>query len=169
MNEPVLLLNANYAPLNVCTTRRAVGLIMSGKASMLLDGRGMIKTVRVSFPRPSVIRLEYMVKRPRAHVPLTKREIFRRDQYTCKYCGARHVPLTIDHVIPRHRGGEYSWKNLVTACQSCNHRKGGRTLNQSGMKLNLIPFEPSATASYLFGTHISRGQNSDWIDFLRGW
>ena len=169
MNDPVLLLNANYAPLNVCTTRRAVGLIMSGKASMLLNGRGMIQTVRVSFARPSVIRLEYMVKRPRSHVSLTKREIFRRDSHTCQYCGTEHVQLTIDHITPRHLGGEYSWKNLVTACQSCNHRKGGRTLKQSGMKLNQIPFEPSATAAYLFGSHISHGQNPDWVNFLHGW
>ncbi|MEJ2551688.1 MAG: HNH endonuclease, partial [Anaerolineales bacterium] len=99
MNEPVLLLNANYAPLNVCTTRRALGLLMAGKAEMLLNGRGFIQTVRVKIPRPSVIRLDYMVKRPRPRVRLTKREVFRRDDYRCQYCGMRSHRLTLDHVV----------------------------------------------------------------------
>jgi 5-methylcytosine-specific restriction endonuclease McrA len=114
MNEPVLLLNANYAPLNVCTTRRALGMLMAGKAEMLLNGRGFIRTVRQKIPRPSVIRLDYMVKRPRPRVRLTKREVFRRDDYRCQYCGMRSHRLTLDHVVPRHQGGEYSWNNLVT-------------------------------------------------------
>jgi hypothetical protein len=75
VNQPVLVLNANYEPLNVCTTRRAVGLMMAGKAEMLLNGRGVIRTASSSFPRPSIVRLSYMVHRPRPRVKLTKREI----------------------------------------------------------------------------------------------
>ncbi len=167
MNEPVLLLNANYAPLNVCTTRRAVGLLMARKAEMLLNGRGFIRTVRQEIPRPSVIRLDYMVKRPRPHVRLTKREVFRRDDHRCQYCGVRAHRLTLDHVIPRHQGGEYSWSNLVTACEACNLKKGGRNLKTAHMKLLREPREPLASALYLYGTHLP--ENQDWHSFLEGW
>lgn len=167
MNEPVLLLNANYAPLNVCSTRRALGLLYTGKAEMLHNGRGYVRTVRLSFPRPSVIRLGYMVKRPYPRVRLTKREIFRRDNHSCQYCGAPSNHLTIDHVMPRHRGGEYSWSNLVTACPQCNLRKGGRTLKEVRMNLRRPPREPRATAIYLFGNHLL--DNGDWHPYLDGW
>lgn len=167
MDLPVLVLNANYAPLNVCSTRRALSLYLSGKAEMLLNGRGYIHTVRKRFPRPSVIRLGYMVKRPRPHVRLTKREIFRRDHFTCQYCGARTTPLTIDHVIPRHMGGGHTWENMVTACPRCNLKKGGRTLAQAHMHLQKQPAEPRATALYLFGTYLAR--NEIWRPFLEGW
>ena len=108
MDDPVLVLNANYEPLNVCSTRRAIGLMMMGKATMLENGRGTIQSATRAFPRPSVVRLSYMVHRPRPRVKLNKREIFRRDNYTCQYCGKKTTNLTIDHVIPRHRGGEHS-------------------------------------------------------------
>ncbi|MFN2147737.1 MAG: HNH endonuclease [Anaerolineales bacterium] len=167
MNLPVLVLNANYEPLNVCSTRRAINLYLSGKAEMLLNGRGYIYTVRERFPRPSVIRLGYMVKRPYPRVRLSKREIFRRDHFTCQYCGAQTKHLTLDHVVPRHRGGEYSWFNLVTACQKCNLRKGGRTLEDASMTLRHPPFEPRATASYLYSSYLEK--NEAWRPFLDGW
>ena len=167
MNEPVLLLNANFEPLNVCTTRRAVGLLLYGKAEMLLNGRGHIRTVRTLYPRPSVIRLGYMVKRPYPRVRLSKREVFRRDDHTCQYCGARASRLTLDHVVPRHRGGEHGWTNLVTACSACNLKKGGRTLKEARMRLLRLPVEPQASAAYLFGSHLP--QNEDWSQFLEGW
>ncbi|HSR48262.1 MAG TPA: HNH endonuclease, partial [Anaerolineales bacterium] len=112
MNEPVLVINANYEPLNICSMRRALGLLLTGKAEMLANGRGYVHTVRLSVPRPSVIRLDRMVRRPRPKVRLTKRELFRRDNHTCQYCGQRAPRLTLDHVIPRHRGGEHVWTNL---------------------------------------------------------
>ena len=101
MHEPVLVLNANFEPINVCTTRRAVGLLLAGKAGMVVNGRGHIRTVKQLLPRPSVIRLENQVHRPRPHVKLTRREVFRRDNYTCQYCGKREGNLTVDHVTPR--------------------------------------------------------------------
>jgi 5-methylcytosine-specific restriction endonuclease McrA len=167
MNEPVLVLNANYEPLNVCPTRRAMGLLVAGKAEMLANGRGYVRTVRLSLPRPSVIRLGHMVKRPRPHVRLTKREIFRRDGFTCQYCGARSARMTIDHLVPRHRGGDHSWENLVTACSACNLRKGGRTLQEAHMALLRPAQEPNATALYLFSPHLER--NQDWEPYLKGW
>jgi 5-methylcytosine-specific restriction endonuclease McrA len=167
MNEPVLVLNANYEPLNVCTTRRAMGLLHKGKAKMLLNGRGYIHTVRAAFPRPSVVRLGYMIKRPRPRVRLTKREILRRDDFTCQYCGANSTRMTIDHVIPRYRGGEHSWSNLVTACEVCNLKKGGRTLQEARISLLRPPTEPRATAIYLYGAHLP--DNQDWQQYLEGW
>ena len=127
MQEPVLVLNANFEPINVCTTRRAVVLILGGKAAMVANGRGYIRTVRELIPRPSVIRLELQIRRPRPRAKLTRREVFRRDNYTCQYCGRRDGGLTVDHVVPRYQGGLHIWTNVVAACPSCNHRKGGRS------------------------------------------
>jgi 5-methylcytosine-specific restriction endonuclease McrA len=167
MDAPVLVLNANFEPLNVCSTRRAVGLLVAGRAEMLVNGRGYVRTVRLTYPRPSIIRLGHMVKRPRPRVRLTKREIFRRDGFTCQYCGARAHRLTIDHVVPRHRGGDHSWSNLVTACAGCNLRKGGRTLPEAHMALLRPVLEPHASASYLFAGHLP--ENQAWLPFLEGW
>ncbi len=167
MDDPVLLLNANFEPLNVCTTRRAIGMLLKGKAEMLLNGRGYIRTVREAYPRPSVIRLGYMVKRPRPRVRLNKREIFRRDGYVCQYCGSHSSRLTLDHIVPRHRGGQHDWENLVAACPACNLRKGGRTIDEARMSLMRAPAEPRASAEYLYGAHLP--ENEDWRQFLVGW
>jgi 5-methylcytosine-specific restriction endonuclease McrA len=167
MNEPVLVLNGNYEPINVCTTKRAMGLILTDKATAVENGRGFIHTVSRTFERPSVIRLAYVVRRPRPRVRLWKREILRRDGYRCQYCGRETSQLTIDHVVPRYRGGPHSWENLVAACPQCNRRKGGRTLTQARMKLLRQPFEPRPTAQYLFGRYV--GGNGTWVKYLEGW
>lgn len=167
MNAPVLVLNANFEPLNVCDTRRALGLILTGKADMVVNGRGVIRTVSREIPRPSIIRLGEMVQRPRPRVKLTRREIFRRDNYTCQYCGRRSGEMTVDHVLPRHLGGKHIWTNVVTACPSCNHQKGGRRLDESGMKLIRLPQEPPSSALYIFGRHLT--ENVDWEPYIRGW
>lgn len=167
MNGPVLVLNGNYEPLHVCTTKRAMGLILSGKAVVVENGRGFIRTVSTTYERPSVIRLVFVVRRPAPCVRLTKREILRRDEYRCQYCG-REVPhLTVDHVVPRHRGGEHCWENLVAACPQCNRRKGGRTLEEARMRLLRPPFEPRPTARYLFSTYLRDHQ--EWVKYIDGW
>ncbi len=167
MNEPVLVLNRNFEPLNVCNTRRAVGLLIVGKAEIVENGRGYIHTVSALFPRPSVIRLTYMIKRPRPRVKLSKKEIFRRDDYRCQYCGQESSHLTVDHVMPRRLGGRYAWDNLVAACHPCNRRKGGRTLTDAHMHLLRPPYEPTPTAHYLFGRHAR--EYHDWAQYLAGW
>ncbi len=167
MSENVLVLNANFEPINVCDMRRAVGLILTDKASLVVNGRGEIRTVKAAFPRPSIIRLQQMVHRPRPRVKLNRREIFRRDNYTCQYCGKKSADLTIDHVIPRHLGGPHTWSNVVTACAQCNHRKGGRPLAEAGMRLLRQPSEPPASALYIFGRHLY--DYSEWEPFLTGW
>jgi 5-methylcytosine-specific restriction endonuclease McrA len=169
MNEPVLVLNRNFEPINVCNTQRAVGLLMVGKAEIVENGRGYIRTASSVFPRPSVIRLEHMIHRPRPSVKLTKREIFRRDHFTCQYCGQIAPHLTVDHVVPRFRGGESSWENLVTACPQCNRRKGGHTVQEAHMTLLRRPKAPVPSAEYLYGRHLRDDGCREWTKYLAGW
>lgn len=167
MNRPVLILNGNYEPLHVCTTKRAMGLLLSGKATVLENGRGFVRTISAVYERPSVIRLIFVVHRPHPQVHLSKREILRRDEYRCQYCGRETSSLTVDHVVPRYRGGEHLWENLVAACPACNRRKGGRTLEESSMRLLRQPFEPHPTAFYLFGNYLR--ENVEWTHYIAGW
>jgi 5-methylcytosine-specific restriction endonuclease McrA len=167
MKVPVLVLNVNFEPLNVCNTARAMGLLTMGKAEILQNGRGVVRTPSRTYERPSVIRLRYMVHRPRPHVRLSKREIFRRDGFRCQYCGRPSAHLTLDHVIPRYRGGVHTWENLVSACPPCNRRKGHRTPQEAGMTLFSRPAEPAATALYLYGQYLQ--SNQEWTPYLQGW
>lgn len=167
LNEPVLILNVNFEPLHVCSTKRALALVFAGKAEIILNGRGVIHSSTAEFEVPSVIRLSYMIKRPRARVSLSKREILRRDDYTCQYCGRKMRHLTIDHVIPRHQGGPHTWQNLVAACMNCNRRKGGKRPSEADMHLRRQPFEPKPTAVYRFGTHVKKYR--EWKQFIEGW
>jgi 5-methylcytosine-specific restriction endonuclease McrA len=167
MTAEVLVLNANYEPLNICTMHRAIGLILTNRANLIANGRGEIHTAHTTYPLPSVIRLQQMVIRPRRTVRLTRREIFRRDNYTCQYCGKHTLNMTVDHVYPRHLGGQQIWINVVTACSSCNHRKGGRTLAEADMHLMRPAKEPPATAQYIFG-HFTE-DNTEWVPYLVGW
>jgi 5-methylcytosine-specific restriction endonuclease McrA len=167
MNEPVLVLNANFQPINITSTYRAINLVLAEKATLILNGRGVIHTISQSYPLPSVIRLNRMINRPRPVAKLSRKEIFRRDHYTCQYCGRQTSELTIDHVIPRRLGGETRWDNVVSACPRCNHLKGGMTPEQSGMYPIKRPKHPPNSAIYLFGKHLH--QNEDWEDFLLGW
>jgi len=166
-NAAVLLLNLNYEPLNVCNLRRALGMVLGGKAEILENGRGMIRSAHQAWPIPSVIRLAYMIRRPVPRVRLCRKELFRRDDYTCQYCGRRTSKLTMDHVVPRYRGGEYTWENLVSACPACNRRKGGRSVAQARMRLLHSPLEPKPTGKYLYGSYLD--ENEEWAKFLRGW
>lgn len=165
--EKVLVLNANFEPIHVCEMRRAVGLIMTEKAAMVVNGRGYIHTSSIDFPKPSVIRLQNMVHAPRPILKLTRREVFRRDHYTCQYCGKHTQELTIDHVIPRHSGGTHTWDNVVAACPACNHRKGGGKLEEARMKLAHIPHEPPRSSFYLFSRFLQ--ENGDWETYIAGW
>lgn len=167
LDAPVLVLNANFEPLNVCNIPRALGLVLVGKAEILQNGRGAVYSASRSYECPSVIRLQYMVHRPRPRVRLSKREIFRRDEYRCQYCGRYSAHLTIDHVIPRDRGGQFTWENLVSACPTCNRLKGNRTPQEAGMTLYKQPAEPPATAMYLYGRYLRN--NQEWAKYLDGW
>lgn len=167
LNGPVLILNVNYEPLHISNTKRALALVLGGKAETIINGRGVVRSTSAVFEIPSVIRLSYMIKRPRPRISLSKREILRRDDFTCQYCGRKMHHLTIDHIIPRHKGGPHTWQNLVAACMSCNRQKGGKSPAEAHMRLQRKPFEPKATASYRFGNHIRK--NQEWAQFIEGW
>jgi 5-methylcytosine-specific restriction endonuclease McrA len=164
MSEQVLVLNQNFEPLNVCHTYRAVVLITTGKAEIVSNGRGYIHTATAQFPKPSVIRLAKQIHRPRPHLKLSRRGIFRRDNYRCQYCGVETSHLTLDHIVPRSRGGAHTWTNLVSACADCNRRKGGKSLAEARMKLLTKPVEPRVTTLQLFGIYLN--QNQEWLAFI---
>ena len=142
LTAPVLVLNLNYVPINVCNVRRAIVLVGKGKAELLENHRGEVRTVTAVFEVPSIIRLAYLVKRPFAPRKLSKKEIFLRDQYTCQYCGNKTQELTLDHVVPRRLHGSHTWENVVAACSRCNLRKAGYTPEEAKMKLNREPRAP---------------------------
>lgn len=142
INSPVLVLNQNYEPLNICRVRRAMVLILRGKAEVLENGRGEIHAITISLPIPSVVRLTQLVKRPRLQKKLTRFEVFNRDKYKCQYCGREGRDLTLDHVVPRSRGGTHDWQNVVSCCFPCNLRKAGRTPSEASMKLTRLPSPP---------------------------
>ena len=142
VNYPVLVLNQSYQPLAVCRARRAIVLIFQGKAQMLENGVGFIHSTTRSFPLPSVIRLDYFIKRPRREKKMTRYEIFNRDLYTCQYCGKQTRQLTLDHITPRYRGGQHTWENVASACVQCNRRKAGRTPQEANMRLIRKPSLP---------------------------
>ena len=165
INFPVLVLNQNYEPLNICRVRRAVVLVYQRKAEMLENGTGFIHSINSIFSVPSVIRLASMIKRPRPERKLTRFEIFNRDQYTCQYCGTETHQLTLDHVIPRHQGGQNSWENMVSACIPCNRRKAGRTPNEAGMRLICQPIRPRGNNLLNIPYHYRQNQR-EWQKYL---
>ncbi|MDX9802410.1 MAG: HNH endonuclease [Dehalococcoidales bacterium] len=154
---PVLVLNSSFQPLSICQVRRAIVLIHEGKAEMIENGMGFIHAISTDFPLPTVIRLDYMVRPPRHNNKLTRVGVFRRDNYTCQYCGKQSMVLTIDHIIPRHRGGEHTWENVTSACPKCNHRKAGRTPEEANMKLNRKPCQPSVYAGFYLPHRFTTG------------
>lgn len=154
LNSLVLVLNQNYEPLNICHAGRALVLMFEGKAELLENGSGEIHTFRAIFPLPSVIRLGYQVKRPHPQHKLTRLQVFLRDQFRCQYCGKESHSLTLDHVVPRYRGGEHTWLNVVSACIPCNHRKAGRTPAEAGMKLLHQPVPPRPTMFSISPSHL---------------
>lgn len=139
----VLVLNQNYEPLNVCSVRRALILIFRGKAQHVETANRVVRSVRQEFPVPSVVRLDRYVHAPRRRVLLSKRNILKRDDYQCQYCGRRDQKLTIDHVVPRRINGPETWENLVTACVVCNAKKGDRRPEQVGLTLLRKPKRPN--------------------------
>src|ERR671936_67626 len=140
----VLVLNATYEPINVCSVRRAAVLLLKDKAEILEHASWELRSEHTSMPRPVVIRLVTFVRVPQDthRRKITRRAVFARDGWTCQYCGSRSN-LTVDHVIPRCRGGASSWENIVTSCAPCNRRKGDSLLRHVGMSLRRRPRTPN--------------------------
>lgn len=163
---PVLVLNQNYEPLNVCNVRRAFVLVDRGKAEIIENGRGYLHSPTVAFEIPSVIRLIYLIRRPRPQGRLTRRDVFLRDHFSCQYCGRQTRDLTLDHVLPRHRGGKHDWKNVVAACKPCNHRKAGRTPPEAHMHLLRDPYRPTFSFYHSFYQYLE--SQDGWRKFIPG-
>jgi 5-methylcytosine-specific restriction endonuclease McrA len=166
MNGVVLVLNQNYEPLNVCNIPRAFRLVFGFKAEVIEYDHAEIRSIRAVHRAPSVIRLQHHIRRPRPRVKLTRREIFVRDRNTCQYCGRTGNDLTLDHVLPRHRGGAHTWDNLVAACRPCNHRKGGHTPDEARLRLLRQPFEPRSDLYSLFTPYLEDTRNEAWRSYL---
>ncbi len=142
----VLVLNASYEPLNVCSVRRAHVLVWKGKAEVIEDLDKPLRSAARDFVWPHVIRLLSYVRVPKAiQRKISRRALFARDKWRCQYCGTETGKLTLDHVKPRSRGGESVWDNVVTSCGPCNLRKGNRTLEEAGMRLHHPPRAPAPT------------------------
>jgi 5-methylcytosine-specific restriction endonuclease McrA len=143
----VLVLNATFEPINVCTIRRAAVLVLKEKAELLERAEGPLRSERMSMDRPTVIRLIAYVNVPRdAHRrKITRKAVLARDSWTCQYCGSRKPGLTVDHVIPRSRGGKSVWENIVASCASCNRRKGNRLPREVRMHPRNKPKAPGPT------------------------
>jgi 5-methylcytosine-specific restriction endonuclease McrA len=150
----VLVLNATFEPLHIVSLRRAIVLLLKEKAEVIEAAQAKIRSENLALDMPLVIRLVYYVRVPhRLLLPLSRRTVLARDQYTCQYCGAQPAKgnLTLDHVVPRSRGGEHTWENVVSACIPCNQRKGGRIPREAGMTLLSRPTRPRYAAVVLLG------------------
>ena len=140
----MLVLNATYEPINVCTVRRAAVLLLKSKAEVVEHAAWELRSEHTSMARPVVIRLVSYVNVPRDthRRKITRRAVFARDSWTCQYCGSRQQ-LTVDHVIPRSKGGSSDWTNIVASCAPCNRRKGDRLPHQISMHPRVKPRVPN--------------------------
>ncbi|HVM28993.1 MAG TPA: HNH endonuclease [Mycobacteriales bacterium] len=159
-----LVLNATYEPLCVVPGQRAVVLVLTAKAVPVADGDGVLHAATCSVPVPSVLRLTRFVRVPyRATVPLTRKAVFARDGGRCVYCGA--AATSLDHVVPRSRGGEHAWENVVSACSRCNHVKADRAVADLGWRLRRPPSAPTGAAWRIVG---ARRIDPRWWPYLEG-
>lgn len=162
----VLLLNANYEPLNVCTMRRAMALLLLEKADVLHLRDCPLQTIRGGLDAPSVMKMRYNVRRPMPELRLSRHSILARDNYTCQYCGVKGRELTIDHVVPRWVGGGHSWDNLVACCRRCNLKKGDKTPQQAHMKLMKRPKRPHFIPYLSLPLYLRAQNREEWRNYL---
>ena len=154
LNRMVLVLNQSYEPLSVCHAKRAIILVLLGKAEIVERHYEEVRSVSISVPLPSIVRLSIYVKAIKRDIALNRKNILKRDNYTCQYCGRKRDVLTTDHIIPKSQGGTESWNNLVTACIKCNNFKGDRTHEQAGLSLLQEPRKPHRYAYVRFFSSI---------------
>jgi 5-methylcytosine-specific restriction endonuclease McrA len=164
MAQQVLVLNATYEPINVCSLQRAVVLVLKKKAEVLEEAARRLRSAAATHVHPLVIRLTHYVRIPRHHVRRTsRRAVFARDGFSCQYCGAGQR-LTVDHVVPRSRGGDSSWTNVVTSCAPCNLRKGDRLPGEIGMHPRTSPRAPGPE---IFVAVAAPRRPESWQPYLR--
>lgn len=163
MAGKVLVLNQDYTPITICSVNRAFLLVYLEKAEMVDSAKNeVLRTVSTSFPMPSVIKINRYINLPYKGVVLTRHNIFKRDNNECQYCGNKK-DLTLDHVIPKSKGGKTSWTNLVTACKKCNARKGDNDIAKTNMVLKRKPVKPSYIT---FLRSNSDNYITEWLPYL---
>ena len=162
----VLLLNSDFEPLNVCNVRRAMALILLGKADIIEHDEFALRTTRGNLPAPSIVKMRYHVRRPLPQLRLSRHSVLARDKYTCQYCGLTAKDLTIDHVIPRWMGGPQTWDNLVACCRKCNLKKGDKTPAQARMRLATVPRRPHFIPYISLPDYLRARRKDTWSYYL---
>lgn len=162
----VLLLNSDFEPLNVCHLRRAMALILLGKAEVIHIQEYAIATSRGELAAPSIVKMRYHVRRPLPQLRLSRHSVLARDSFTCQYCGLRNRELTLDHVVPRWMGGPHTWDNLVACCRRCNLKKGDKTPHQAKMKLARPPKRPHFIPYISLPAYLRARSREDWVFYL---
>lgn len=164
--QKVLLLNASYEPLNICSWKRAVVLLLKGKA-IEVEHNG--KQICPDMALPLVIRLQHYISIPHKAVPLTRKNLMHRDKNTCQYCGKTGGDLTIDHIVPKSRGGEDDWENMVAACLRCNVGKGNKTPEEAGLSIRVKPIRPTNFAYFELSKQWNSAKEYNiWEKYLYG-
>ncbi len=163
----VLVLNSSYEAINICTARRAVVMLLTGKADAVEENGELIHASSVTLRLPEVIRLRRFIQLPHRPIPFCRKNIMLRDGFRCQYCGESHSPdkLTLDHVVPISRGGKDCWNNVVTACKRCNHRKGNHLLGEIDMHLLNPPRKPTLP-TYLHLVRLMGEKREGWRKYL---
>jgi len=161
-NHRTLILNATYQPLSIASAKRSVSLLLSNKINVIKNSNFEIRSESSTITIPKVAALNYYVKAPYARrVALNRENIFIRDKYICQYCG--NQAESIDHIIPKSKGGEDSWENLIIACSPCNSRKGNRSLIETKMKLMKVPKKPNR---FMYFNQYINQKNQGWKEYL---
>ena len=157
--EKVLVLNADFTPINITSVYKGFTLVNKGKAEVIKASKNPIVSGIKEFVRPLIIRLLNFVKFRINKLRINRQRIYKRDNNECAYCGSKKN-LTIDHIIPKSRGGQNTWMNLVTCCSSCNRLKGDRTPEEANMRLNTKPYEPT-----IFSEILNSSVGKVWNEF----
>tara|TARA_B100000214_G_C23774460_1_gene538317 strand:- start:192 stop:740 length:549 start_codon:yes stop_codon:yes gene_type:complete len=163
LNRAVLVLNANYSPMMVCSAKRAICMDYLDKVEIIVNYNEQINSPSVSQFLPSVIKIKKYVNYDNLSVDLNRKNVIARDENSCQYCGDSKIPLTIDHIIPKGRGGIDSWENLVAACKPCNQKKGDRTPEEVGM---LLKKKPKRLNRLHYFQKFVKEKQKDWKPYL---
>ena len=162
IKQKVLLLNYSYEPLMIVNGKKAIILYLLDKVEMIEKSKYFINSLYIKVPIPHVIKLKSYIFLKRKSIALTRKNILKRDEEKCQYCGKRTIDMTIDHIIPKDKGGKDSWINLVAACKGCNFIKGNNLLKDLNMTLMKRPAKPS----YLFNLQYYTKRHSSWDPYL---
>jgi hypothetical protein len=163
MTLKALVLNIDYSPITICSVQRAFLLVYLGKAELVkANSSYFFHTVDDTFSMPSVIKLNRYVNVPYKGVVLNRENVFKRDGFKCQYCGT-NKELTIDHLVPKAKGGKSSWSNLVTACKRCNTKKGYYSPEEAGLQLSFQPYRPSYI---MYLKKLSGHSYEEWSPYL---